>query len=78
MKPALQEGEQPGSLMEVLKAIMPEMQMMPEAMKPGETPQKVIEAMLQGWDSKYGAMADVPAPSMDREPTAPRLHGSSL
>lgn len=71
MTPGLEDGEQPGSLMEALKALMPDMQMMPEAMEPGGTPQKMIEAMLQGWDKKYGSLPNVLPLPMEGEPTAP-------
>ncbi len=71
MTPGLEDGEQPGSLMEALKALMPDMQMMPEAMEPGGTPQKMIDAMLQGWGKKYGSLPDVLPLPMEGEPTAP-------
>ncbi len=71
LTPGLEEGEEPGSVMDALKAVMPEMQMMPEAMEPGGTPQKMIDAMIQGWEKKHGSQPDVSPMPMDREPTAP-------
>jgi hypothetical protein len=73
MRPGLEEGELPGSLMDALKTLMPQMQMMPEAMEPGGTPKKMIDAMLQGWDKKYGSVPDVSPLPMEQEPTAPPL-----
>jgi hypothetical protein len=56
-----------------MKKMMPDMKMMPEAMEPGVTPHQMVEAMLQGWEDKYGQMPNVETISMDREPIAPRL-----
>lgn len=71
MTPGLQEGELPGSLMDAMKAMMPQMKMIPESMEPGKTPQMMIDAMLKGWQEKHGSMPDVEPISMEREPAAP-------
>jgi len=70
--PGMQEGECEGSLMDALKAVMPQMKMMPESMEPGKTPQKMIDAMLKGWQEKYGSMPDVQPFPMNQAPAAPR------
>lgn len=69
--PGLQDGELPGSLMDAMKAIMPNMQMTPEAMEPGATPTRMIEVMLRGWQEKHGKMPDLPPMPMNQEPSAP-------
>jgi hypothetical protein len=69
LTPGMQEGELPGSLMDALKTIMPQMKMMPESMEPGKTPHKIIDAMLKGWQEKYGKMPDVEPLSMGQEPS---------
>ena len=71
MTPGMQEGELPGSLMDAMKALMPQMKMSPESMQPGGTPQKMIDAMMQGWRQKYGSMPDVEPVSMQAEPAYP-------
>jgi hypothetical protein len=73
LRPGIQEGEQPGSIMDAMKSLMPEMKMMPESMEPGATPSKMIEAMLKGWENKYGNLPDVQAISMENEPSLPPL-----
>ena len=72
LTPGMQEGEINGSLMDALKDVMPQMKMMPESMEPGKTPQKMIDAMLKGWQEKYGGMPDVEAMPMGQEPQPPR------
>ncbi len=71
LRPGLQQGESAGSLYEAMKALMPDMRMSPEAMRPGETPKQMVEAMLQGWHRKYGDMPDVQPISMADEPVPP-------
>ncbi|QWV92965.1 hypothetical protein KP004_17615 [Geomonas oryzisoli] len=80
MTPGMQEGELPGSLMDALKKVMPQMQMSPESMEPGQTPQKMVDVMMKGWQDKYGAMPDVAPMPMEQEPAAPRAlpEGGSL
>ncbi|EKD39266.1 MAG: hypothetical protein ACD_75C00458G0001 [uncultured bacterium] len=68
LTPGLQEGELPGSLGEVMQAMMPEMKMMPESLQPGVAPTKMIDMMLRGWQEKYGGMADVEPLPMQQGP----------
>jgi len=72
LAPGMQEGEIPGSLMDAMKTLMPQMKMMPESMQPGKTPQKMIDAMLDGWNKKYGTMPDAEPLPMAQEPPPPR------
>lgn len=71
LKHGLQEGEIPGSLHEAMKAMMPDMKMSPEIMKPGGEDKRMVQAMLQGWQRKHGSMPDVEPISMATEPTPP-------
>lgn len=71
LAPDLQQGETPGSLHDAMKAMMPNMKMSPEVMQPGGEPKKMSQAMLQGWQRKYGDMPDVQPISMATEPTPP-------
>lgn len=71
LRPGLQEGELAGSLHEAMQTLMPDMHMAPEAMRPGETPKQMVEAMLQGWHRKHGDMPDVQPVSMATEPVPP-------
>lgn len=73
LAPGIQEGELPGSLMDAMKVVMPDMQMKPESMEPGASPTQMIEAMLRGWQEKHGNMPDIPPMPMDQEPSAPPL-----
>ena len=73
LSPGLEEGEIPGSLMDAMKQVMPGMKMMPETMEAGKTPQKMVDAMLKGWEEKYGGMPDIEPWPMENEPTAPPL-----
>lgn len=59
LTPDFQQGEYRGSLADALKEIVPDMQLMPASENPGETPNMMIEAMLKGYEAKYGGMADV-------------------
>uniref|UniRef100_C6E1C5 Uncharacterized protein n=1 Tax=Geobacter sp. (strain M21) TaxID=443144 RepID=C6E1C5_GEOSM len=71
LTPGMQEGEQTGSIMDAMKALMPQMKMSPESMEPGKTPQMMVDAMLKGWQEKYGSLPDVTPISMEREPQTP-------
>lgn len=76
LRPGMQEGEHAGSLHEAMMQVMPNMRMTPEmreGLKPGRTPQKMIDAMLAGWCAKYGNMPDVEPIDMSREPALPPL-----
>jgi hypothetical protein len=54
------EDEKPGSLHEAIHQIMPDMQMMPEMMAPGQTHQKMVDMMMAGWMRRYHHLPDVP------------------
>jgi len=71
LAPGMQEGEIPGSLHQAMMKMMPDMKMMPEAMAPGATPKKMIDAMLAGWEKKWGGLPDVEPMPMTAEPTMP-------
>lgn len=59
LSPDLEEGEIPGSLQDAMKQLIPHMKVMPESLEPGKTPQKMINAMLAGWEAKYGSIDDI-------------------
>jgi hypothetical protein len=42
-------------------------------MKPGKSSEKMIQAMLEGWQQKHGQMPDIEPWPMDREPS-PSTH----
>lgn len=67
----LGEGEAEGSVHDTLTKLMPGMKMMPGAMEPGQTPQRMVDAMLDGWRRKHGSMADAAPYDMSREPALP-------
>lgn len=71
LTPGMQQGEVKGSLMDAVKAVMPGMKMMPESMEPGKTPQKMVDAMMQGWREKYGNGPDIEPMPMEQEPPMP-------
>ncbi len=71
LAPGMQAGEIPGSLHAAMKKMMPHMQMTPETMAPGAAPQKMIDAMLAGWQSKWGGISDVEPWPMNSEPEMP-------
>jgi hypothetical protein len=68
MTPGLEPGEHPGSLHDAIMAVHPRMQMDPAGMRPGVTPTKMVEAMLEGWRRKYGDLPPAPPIAMEREP----------
>ena len=70
LTPGIQEGEIPGSWMDAMKVLMPNMKMSPEAMEPGKINPMMVEAMLKGWQEKYGNLPDIKSISMDTEPSA--------
>ena len=70
LTPGIQEGEIAGSFLDAMKAIMPNMNMSPEAMQPGKINPMMIDKMLAGWQSKYGDLRDIESISMDEEPDA--------
>lgn len=71
----ISQGEVEGSVHDAMMRLMPEMKMMRGANEPGETPQMMIETMLDGWRQKYGDMPDLPGIDMDQEPSLPPLSG---
>ncbi|MBN1603550.1 MAG: hypothetical protein JW915_18210 [Chitinispirillaceae bacterium] len=68
LSPDFEDGEIPGSLLDAMKQLMPDMKIMPESVQPGKTPQMMVHAMLAGWESKYGAMADIEPYPMQNKP----------
>jgi hypothetical protein len=78
LRPGLQEGETRGSLHDAMMKAMPDMKMDPASMAPGATPHRMIQAMLKGWQDKYGELPDAEPWPMDREPEPPpRLTAAS-
>jgi hypothetical protein len=72
LAPGIQEGELPGSLLDALNALMPDMKKMsPEATAPGQTPARMVEVMLRGWQANHANMPDIPPIGMEREPPPP-------
>ncbi|MEQ9671988.1 hypothetical protein [Coleofasciculus sp. G2-EDA-02] len=70
LTPGIQSGEMPGSFMDAMMEIMPNMPMSPEMMAPGKVNPMMIEAMLKGWQEKYGNLPDVEPIPMGSEPSA--------
>lgn len=77
LTPGIQDGEIAGSFMDAMREIMPNMQMSPEAMQPGKTNPMMIEAMVTGWQSKYGDLPDIESISMEQEPNATQFLSQS-
>jgi len=78
LAPGMEEGEIPGSIHDAMKQLMPDMKMDPESMKPGVAPTKMIEAMLKGWQEKYGNLPDVASISMGTDPSPPSLPAGAV
>jgi hypothetical protein len=78
LAPGMQEGEIPGSIHDAMKQLMPDMKMDQESMKAGVAPTKMIEAMLKGWQEKYGSMPDAPSISMGSDPAPPSLPAGAV
>lgn len=68
LAPGLGPDEHPGSIMDAMKAVMPDMKMSPASMAPGQVDPKMVEIMLAGWRAKYSQMPDIPPWPM-AEPT---------
>jgi hypothetical protein len=66
LTPGMEAGETPGSLHDAMMKLMPDMKMDPSSMKAGASSDKMVEAMLRGWEEKHGAMEDVPSWPMKR------------
>lgn len=73
LAPGMEEGEIDGSLHDAMMQLMPDMKMDQEGMKPGNTPHKMVNAMLEGWRAKYGTLPDVEAIVMETDPTPLKL-----
>lgn len=69
VEPGMQPGEKPGSLHEAIKAVHPGMQMDPKMDEAGVTPQKMIDAMLEGWRAKHGDMPPAEPYPMNNDPS---------
>lgn len=69
LEPGLQDGEQPNSIMDAMKSMMPDMKMSPESMAPGASDPKMMQMMLAGWEVKYGGMPDVEPWPMNQDPS---------
>lgn len=63
-----QQGEIEGSLHDALLKVYPQMQIMPEAMEPGKSAQKMVDIMEMGWKKKYSNMPDIEPFPMEKEP----------
>ncbi|MEM7724958.1 MAG: hypothetical protein AAF208_01135 [Cyanobacteria bacterium P01_A01_bin.45] len=70
LTPGIQEGEIPGSWVDAMKVLMPNMKMSSEAMEPGKINPMMVKIMLKGWQYKYGNLPNIEPISMDREPSA--------
>ena len=70
LTPGIQEGEIPGSFLDAMMEIMPDMNLSPAVQEPGEIPPMMIEAMLKGWEQKYANLPDIEPISMEQEPEA--------
>jgi hypothetical protein len=68
LSPDLEDGEIPGSLLDAMKQLMPDMKIMPESVEPGKTPHMMVHAMLAGWEAKYGATPDIEPYPMQNMP----------
>ncbi|MEX2671422.1 MAG: hypothetical protein WD294_04855 [Phycisphaeraceae bacterium] len=73
LRPGVEEDEIEGSLHDAIKQLMPDMQMDPESMEPGVPPQKMIDAMMAGWQEKADAIPEVEPWPMNQDPTLPPL-----
>lgn len=69
LTPGMQESETPGSWHDAMMKMMPRMKSDPDAMKPGKSSKKMVDAMLKGWQEKYGDLPDVEPIDMSTEPT---------
>jgi hypothetical protein len=71
LTPGMQESEIEGSLHDAMMKLMPDMKMDKEGMKPGNTPQQMVDAMLKGWQEKHGNMPDAEPIDMSSDPAPP-------
>lgn len=68
LSPGLQQDEHPGSLHDAMMHAMPSMRMSLDSMAPGRVDSRMVDAMLEGWRTKYGALMDIEPWPMDIEP----------
>lgn len=68
VEPGMQDGEKPGSLHDAIKAVHPSMKMNKQSMQAGKVSQKMVKAMLEGWQKKHGGIAPVPPLPMRDDP----------
>jgi len=71
LAPGHQEGELPGSLLDAVKALVPNIRMEEHASEPGVAPREMIAAMLAGWERKARAIPDIPPLPVAAEPSLP-------
>jgi hypothetical protein len=71
MTPGMQPGELPGSLHDALMALVPNMKMNADSMKPGVSDPAMMKMMLDGWRRRTANLADVPAFAMTTDPMLP-------
>lgn len=77
LAPGMQEGEIEGSLSDAMMKMMPDMKMDREGMKPGNAPKMMVDAMMDGWRRKYGAMPDIKPMPMKAQAGGQSLSASS-
>lgn len=75
MKPGgmtgMKPGELPGSLMDALMKVVPDMKMTPDMIAPGVTPTMMTSMMVKDWQDKYASIPDIaPLPMNDGGPMA--------
>ena len=73
LTPGIQKGEISGSFVDAMMQIMPNMQHSPAGMEAGKINPVMIEAMLRGWQDKYGNLPDIEPISMEQEPSAKHI-----
>ena len=71
LTPGMQEGEIPGSWHDAMMKMMPDMKSDPDSTAPGKASEKMVNAMLKGWQEKYGDMPEVEPIDMSTEPKLP-------
>lgn len=71
MRADLEPGEIEGSLHDAMMKMMPDMRMMPGSLEPGQTPQMMVDTMLNGWQEKHGNLPNITPLPMNQEPSLP-------
>ena len=69
LTPGVQPEEQPGSLMEALRARYPQMKPMGEGMGAGKTPTPMVKMMLEKWHASASSLTPIAPMPMDEEPS---------